>query len=397
DVSGDFSNLSHMQKVEEVLRRSHVPLFQPIPWSWFPSPPGHSLDAQAIATEIDTQTRFHFSRIAFEDIVCASLGYEAISVEWFLLQHNCFYIHLLEHLQAYPEEIPLYTDVETHLQPRNPFAYRALVQCLAFVQQQATRNQPQSHVPCFEFAAGPIQRLFEDRPPGLSTILKILSVLGARFEKQYIHTAVLNWQTPFDTKRSFLEDCLTSTSPTDLADTLASTDEMNFSALSGQSIAVDNVEVKNLVDNWHSLSSSVWECCSSLPNMMIPYLRECAQVLFNQRSYHSLTAILHGLHRWEISTAQPQGSNSPGGGMIVLKPILPPKITSLIASTNDYAAYHQRYRKYPGIPFLLPHIRGRRQHDEITVPPFFPCLQRHPCSKEDERRTTYTPSGEERN
>jgi hypothetical protein len=105
-------NLSHMQRVEEILRRSSIPPFQPIPWGWFPLPPGHSHDARTIAAAIEAESQFQFSRIAFEEIVRASLGYNAVSVEWFLLQHTHLYIHLLDHVQTYPEEIPLYIDVE---------------------------------------------------------------------------------------------------------------------------------------------------------------------------------------------------------------------------------------------------------------------------------------------
>lgn len=68
----------------------------------------------------------------------------------------------------------------------------------------------------------------------------------------------------------------------DLARTLTGTDEMDFSSLSRQSIVADDIVVKRLLSNWHSLSVSVWECCSSLPDIMIPYLRECAQVSFKR-------------------------------------------------------------------------------------------------------------------
>lgn len=106
-----LGNLSHLQRVEEILRRSRIPPFQPIPWSWFPSP-GHSSDARAIAVAMDTESHFHFTQIAFEEIVRASLGYHAVSVEWFLLQHTALHVHLLDHLRTYPEEIPLYVEVE---------------------------------------------------------------------------------------------------------------------------------------------------------------------------------------------------------------------------------------------------------------------------------------------
>lgn len=108
-----LGNLSHVQRVEEILRRSSIPALELVPWGWFPTPPGHSLDARAIASAIEAESHFQFTRIAFEEIVRASLRYNAPSVEWFLLQHTALYIHLLDHLQNYPEEIPLYIEVES--------------------------------------------------------------------------------------------------------------------------------------------------------------------------------------------------------------------------------------------------------------------------------------------
>lgn len=108
-----LGNLSHVQRVEEILRRSSIPALDMVPWSWFPMPPGNSQDARSIAGAIEAESHYQFSRIAFEEIVRASLGYVAPSVEWFLLQHTAFYIHLLDHLQSYPEDIPLYLEVET--------------------------------------------------------------------------------------------------------------------------------------------------------------------------------------------------------------------------------------------------------------------------------------------
>lgn len=121
-----LGNLSHLQRVEEILRRSSIPALELVPWSWFPLPSGHSLDARAIASAIEAESHFQFCKIAFEEIVRASLGYNAPSVEWFLLQHTALYIHLLEHLQTYPEEIPLYINVET-VSPANWFDDLALI------------------------------------------------------------------------------------------------------------------------------------------------------------------------------------------------------------------------------------------------------------------------------
>ncbi|KAJ5668270.1 Guanine-nucleotide dissociation stimulator CDC25 [Penicillium maclennaniae] len=376
-----LANLSHMQRVEEILRRSSISPFQPIPWGWFPLPPGHSLDARTIAAAMEAESQFQFSRIAFEEIVRASLGYSAVSVEWFLLQHTHLYIHLLDHLQTYPEEIPLYIDVEKLLRNRSPFAHRALVQCMLIAHPEAALDMPQSTDLGFNFIAGPIQRLFKDQPPSLTTILRIFSVLAIRFRQQYIHTSKIKWHAPFNTEILFLEDCLNSTSAMDLARTLTGTDEMDFSSLSRQSIVADDVVVKRLLGNWHSLSVSVWECCSSLPDIMIPYLRECAQILFDKCNYHSLTAILHGMHRYSISTARSRGLNSTVGGMVVLDPILPPETTFLTIPTQNYAAYRQHYREYPGIPFLLPHLRDHHQNGEGVLQPLIQYLQNEHMSK----------------
>lgn len=157
-----LGNLSHVQRVEEILRRSSIPALELVPWSWFPTPPGHPLDARTIASAIEAESHFQFTRIAFEEIVRASLGYNAPSVEWFLLQHTALYIHLLDHLQTYPEEIPLYIEVEvvslcpcpacltpysSWLAPTDPKSLRtpsssAMFDCLA----ARRRSQPQTDV-----------------------------------------------------------------------------------------------------------------------------------------------------------------------------------------------------------------------------------------------------------
>lgn len=145
------------------------------------------------------------------------------------------------------------------------------------VQPEVTQNMPQSTKPGFEFIAGPIQSLFKDQMPSLTTILKMFSVLAIRFQRQYIHTSKMEWKQPFDTAILFLEDCLNSTSPVDLAGTLTATDEVEYADLTRQSIIAEDAVVKRILANWHILSISVWECCSALPDMA-PYLRECAQV-----------------------------------------------------------------------------------------------------------------------
>lgn len=149
--------------------------------------------------------------------------------------------------------------------------------CLTTLQLGAVPDPKQAPVPGFEFVARPIQRLFKDQPPSLSTTLKILSVLAVRFRRQYVPSLRMDWKMPFDTDIRFLEYCLNSTSPEDLAHILISTDEVDFSALSRQNIIRNDVVVKGLLASWHTLRISVWECCSALPDIT-PTIRGCAQV-----------------------------------------------------------------------------------------------------------------------
>lgn len=107
-----LGNLSHIQRVEEILRRSSISPFQPIPWIWLPPQSSPTLDAREIAAAIEAESHFHFKQIAFEEFVRAALGYKAIFVEWFLQQHATLYIILQDHLSVYVEDIPLYIEVE---------------------------------------------------------------------------------------------------------------------------------------------------------------------------------------------------------------------------------------------------------------------------------------------
>ncbi|KAJ5819874.1 hypothetical protein N7474_005465 [Penicillium riverlandense] len=366
-----LANLSHLQRVEEILRRASITPTKLAPWSWSPPPPGHSLDACAVAAAIEAESHLHFTQIAFEEIVRASLGYEAGSIEWFLLQHTALHIHLLDHLRIYPEEIPLYLEVEKQLRTRSPFAHRAVVQSIITVQPRRDREVLRSSDPGFEFISGPIQTLFRDQPPSLTTILKVFTVLAVRFQRQYVHTTGMNWKVPFDTSISFLEYCLTSTTAGDLAHTLTSTDEVDFAGLSRTNLVAEDAVVKQLLANWRTLSASVWECCSALPDL-IPHLQDCAQNLYTTRNYHSLTALLDGLHKYSISTARARNT----GSMVALDPCIPPTLLFLFNPSQNHSAYRQHYHESPGIPFLLPHIRDYKQNGESVLQPLLQYLQR---------------------
>jgi hypothetical protein len=107
-----LSELSHPQKVEEILLRSSIPQRPLLTWNWIPIISGGSSDPRTIALEIEAESYSHFQQIAFEDIVRSALGYKAVSVEWFLQQHTSLYGILVNHLHMYPEELLLYLEVE---------------------------------------------------------------------------------------------------------------------------------------------------------------------------------------------------------------------------------------------------------------------------------------------
>ena len=106
------ANLSHIQKVEDILRRSKGACPSLVPWSWVPAALYQNEDPRALAMAIDAESRLHFSRVPFEEWVRYSLGYQAASVDWFLQQHTAFHILLLNYLQAFPEETKRYVEVE---------------------------------------------------------------------------------------------------------------------------------------------------------------------------------------------------------------------------------------------------------------------------------------------
>ncbi|CAG8081885.1 unnamed protein product [Penicillium olsonii] len=362
-----LDSLSHMQRVEEILRRSSIPPFEPIPWSWFPSQ-SQTADAEEIATAIEIESQFHFRRIDFEEFVRAALGYNALFVDWFLQQHTVLYLILLNHLQAHPEEVPLYAQVEKIMRWRSPFAHRALFRSLEAVQED------HDMLPCsttgFQFIAGPIQDLFKDQPGRLSDMLKMLSVLAIRFRRQYAHAAAMDWETPFDTSLTFLEDCLTYSSPMDLALNMKSLDEHQFADVTRQKLVTDDAVVRQLFAHGRTLSVSVWECCCALPDL-VPYFQDCIQSLSATRDYHSLMALISGLRDYAISSMRPDG----GTDTAIVEALIPKEIMSLMDPIGNYSAYRQHYQKYPGVPFLIPHIRDFKENGDAGLQPVLQFLQ----------------------
>ncbi|CAI7578262.1 unnamed protein product [Penicillium glandicola] len=367
-----LGSLSHIQRAEEIMRRSSIPPFQAIPWSWLPPQPSPTLDALAIAEAIEAESHFHFKQVAFEEFVRAALGYKAVFVDWFLQQHAALYIILQDHLNIYPEHIPVYIEVEKHLRSRSPFAHRALVQCLLAVRPSGSRDMAKPSVAGFDFIAGPIQALFKDQPGRLTAMLKMLSVLAIRFRREYIHRPTMDWRTPFDISIPFLDDYLESTSPTDLARSMRGLDEHHFAELTPQSLIAEDAVVGQLQSHWRILSVAVWECCAALPEL-IPYLQECAQCLLTTRNYHSLAAIIKGLHIYTILTMRPDSTSTVQA--ITLETVVPQEILSLMNPAQNFAAYRQYYQEFPGIPFLMAHLRDHKQNGESVLQPVFEYLQ----------------------
>ncbi|PYI01841.1 hypothetical protein BO78DRAFT_400969 [Aspergillus sclerotiicarbonarius CBS 121057] len=357
-------SLSPLQKVEEILRRCRNIRPPLVSWSWFPTQRDRDMSPRAIAEAIDAESHLHFTRISFEGLVRYSLTFPEPSVEWFLQQHAALYIHLINYLQMFPEELPRYLEVEQHLRTRNPFAHRAVHQCLRDLRQAVPVR---TSAPTFEFIAGPIQQLFLSFPPSLKDVLKVLSVLGARFERTYVHAREMNWTKPFTVDFSFLEDLTASTSADDFAKVIITVDQECFSGLSQKSFVEPDAIIKRLLVTWELMSMAVWECCTGLPEM-IGYIQEIVQSLYNRHNYHSFAAILSGVLKYNTSFLKIHDNTA------TPSPVLP-QIAGLLNPAENFLAYRQEFQLRPGIPFLFPHIREYQQHGPPALHQLFQRLQ----------------------
>ncbi|CAG8062747.1 unnamed protein product [Penicillium nalgiovense] len=367
-----LSELSHPQKVEEILLRSSIPQRPLLTWNWIPTISGGSSDPRTIALEIEAESYSHLQQIAFEDIVRSALGYKAVSVEWFLQQHTSLYGILVDHLHMYPEELLLYLEVEKHLRDRSPFAHQALAQCIMAIQPDGKHNMPSRNTPGFAFIAAPIQQLFKTRSSSLSTIFKVLSVLAVRFQKAYRHSDQINWFEPFETSLPLLEDCLSS-SAADFAEALTQTDRSLFDRLSRETHIAEDAMVSEALVHWQRLRNSVKEYCSGLPNL-VPYFQKSILKLYEAQNYHSLMAILDGLRKYTAV-----GSNTfrdlAASRTDFPTSFIPPEILPLIDPSHNFVSYRLHYDQHPGIPFLQPHIREFKQRGQSVLPPILRLLQ----------------------
>lgn len=60
---------------------------------------------------------------------------------------------------------------------------------------------------------------------------------------------------------------------------------------------------------------------------------------------------------------------------VTLEAPIPKEIAFLMGPAQNYAAYRQHYTRFPGIPFLLPHIRDHKQNGDPALQPVFQYLQ----------------------
>lgn len=98
------------------------------------------------------------------------------------------------------------------------------------------------------------------------------------------------------------------------------------------------------------------------------------QALLANRNYHSFTAVLNGLQKYSITALTITNTNN-GTSAVALNPVLPSSLIFLLNPFRNYAAYRQQFQEFPGIPFLLPHLRDIQQHKEPALRQFFNNLQ----------------------
>jgi hypothetical protein len=106
------SQLTHLEKVEQILLRCQAKRCPPRTWSWFPMCISSDPDIEAIAADIDSESYAQFKTVPFEDWVRYALGYPRASVEWFLLQHRELYVRMSIHLDSFPADLSVYLQVE---------------------------------------------------------------------------------------------------------------------------------------------------------------------------------------------------------------------------------------------------------------------------------------------
>lgn len=351
------SQLTHLEKVEQILLRCQAKRHPPRPWSWLPVCIAPGLDIEVVAAEINSESYAQFRTIPFEDWVSYGLGYRRASVEWFLLQHQELSVLISTHIDAFPADLSGYLQVEKYLRSGSPFAHQALLQCLQDQGVSDFGDMASQTLPSFDFLVGPVQELFKNQLSRLSPMLKKLSVLAVRFERKYYHEPVMDWASPFEVESPFLDDVFASTSPTVLARTLTHSDERDFANLSIQSFVTEGPILHRLMRKWDVLCKDVEECCLAQP-YLVGHFKDTIGCLYALRNYHSATALLHGLQK---AVPNPFDLVLPPASILSHETQNRSVIFDLVDPTDDYSVYRKTIRENPGLPFLLPHLSAFRK------------------------------------
>ncbi|OJJ65783.1 hypothetical protein ASPBRDRAFT_60249 [Aspergillus brasiliensis CBS 101740] len=312
----------------------------------------HSDQQNPSRWKLDAESETSFKQIPFEEWVRHLLGYHALAVQRFMQQHIMLGDHILRHLRAHPREREKYAAVERHLRQRSPFVHYVIQQVLLgnrprFQQRQAC---PPLDVPGFHLLARPIQLLFSTRQKGLTTTLKILDVLSARFEKSHSSASIIDWTRPLDTSMLYLSETLLSDSTDTLVKTLTDADIINFDAFSPADLLHHPMRVRFIESKWHALRDAVSECCAAVPDQVARIL-EATRALHIGRNYHSSTALLHGLRAYLVSNHLRIVEEPHQNFMSIIE------MVHIVDSSNNFATYRRMFEEMPGIPFLLPHCR----------------------------------------
>ena len=200
----------------------------------------------------------------------------------------------------------------------------------------------------------------------------------------------MDWKRDFDVDISFFQRLFEATSAEDFAQSLTSADAAAFSLLTTESIMANEKVVQQYIARGEALTLSVWETASALPNW-IEFMHACIQVsrtfasassnpannnertqaLFSRRNYHSVMAMLNGLHKYSITLSQ-QTRDYMGFDIVTIPPA--PQPLNLVYLTNpahNYAAYRQRFNALPGVSFLSPHISHAKEKGPAVLQHMF--------------------------
>lgn len=118
-----------------------------------------------------------------------------------------------------------------------------------------------------------IQEILTDTTRSLKTILNILPILAARFDRKYKRDPYIDWKEPFRTDVDLFDDLLLGKSLERLALDLAISDRRNMS--SQDLISVE--ELSRLGLKWNFRSEVAQECCVAYPSLCV-FLKDLISV-----------------------------------------------------------------------------------------------------------------------